>query len=315
MTAEAVYSVIVPVFNEEEVLDELHKRLTAVMQKRGEPYEIIFVDDGSSDRSIEILKALFKQDKHIRIIRFSRNFGHQMAITAGLDRASGKAAIVIDADLQDPPEVIPKFIDKWREGFEVVYGLREKRYGESIFKKATAWLFYRLLRKLVAVELPLDVGDFRLIDRKVIDALRRIREQNRYMRGLTSWVGFKQAGVPYVRAERAAGSTKYSLRKMLKLAWDGVFSFSRIPVKASMYLGFLTASLSFLYLISIVFLRIFAGTSIRGWSSIMGIVLFLGGVQLISLGILGEYVGRISEDVRGRPLYIVREYVEPDSDD
>jgi len=312
MAKQYTYSVVVPVFNEEEVLGEFYKRLVSVMESVQESYEIIFVNDGSKDKSLEIIKELHSKDKNVKIINLSRNFGHQIAITAGMDYSLGEAVIIIDADLQDPPELIAKFIKKWKEGFEVVYGTREKREGESIFKKITASIFYRILEKITDIRIPVDTGDFRLIDRKVVDSLKKIREKSRFMRGLTSWTGFNQVGVLYQREKRFAGHTKYSLKKMLKFAFDAVFSFSNFPLKIAGFFGFLVAGLSFFYLIYILVLKIFANTLIEGWASLIAVVLFLGGVQLICLGIIGEYIGRISEEVKKRPLYIIKEIINGD---
>jgi len=308
----SVYSIVVPVFNEEEVLNEFYKRLTIAMDKLKEKYEIIFVNDGSTDNSLEIMKKLHSNDKRIKIISFSRNFGHQMAITAGIDYASGEAVVTIDADLQDPPEMIPELIKKWKEGYDVVYGVRKKREGESFFKKATASIFYRLLNRVTDINIPLDAGDFRLMDRKVVNNLKQIREKNRYIRGLTSWIGFKQIGVLYKREKRFAGYTKYPLRKMLKFAFNAIFSFTNFPLKIATYFGFLVAGLSFLYLIYVLILKIFMNATIQGWASLIVAVLFLGGVQLICIGIIGEYIGRIGEEVKKRPLYIIEEIIDED---
>lgn len=300
------YSIVVPVLNEEEVLEDFYKRLILVMDRLNENYEVLFVNDGSTDRSLEVMKDIQAKDKKIRIIDFSRNFGHQIAVTAGTDYSKGDAIIVIDADLQDPPEVIPSFIKKWKEGFEVVYGVREVREGETIFKKITANIFYRTLRRMAKIDIPVDAGDFRLIDKKVVEVFKRIREQNRYVRGLVSWVGFKQIGVSYKREKRFAGKTKYSLTKMVKLAIDGVISFSSFPLKIATYLGFFTAGASFLYIIYALALRFLTDKSVPGWTSLMVAILFLGGIQLICLGILGEYIGRINEETKNRPLYIIK---------
>ena len=312
MTKQYTYSIVVPVFNEEEVLGEFYKRLVSVMDSVQESYEIIFVNDGSKDRSLEIMKELHSKDKNVKIINFSRNFGHQIAITAGMDYSLGKAVMIIDADLQDPPELITEFIRKWKEGFEVVYGTREKRDGESIFKKITSSIFYRILEKITEIKIPVDAGDFRLIDIKVVNSLKEIREKSRFMRGLTTWTGFNQIGVLYKREKRFAGHTKYSLKKMLKFALDAVFSFSNFPLKIAGFFGFLVASLSFLYLVYILVLKMFTNVLIEGWASLIAVVLFLGGVQLICLGIIGEYIGRISEEVKRRPLYIIKEIINGD---
>jgi dolichol-phosphate mannosyltransferase len=266
------------------------------------------VNDGSRDSSPEIIRRLHEQDPRIRAINFSKNFGHQIAITAGMDYAQGQAVVVIDSDLQDPPEVIPRMIEQWRQGFQVIYGVRGEREGETAFKLATASLFYRAIRKITNIDIPLDAGDFRLMDRKVVDALKQMREQKRFMRGLSVWVGFKQTGVTYKRDARKAGETKYPLRKMLRFALDGITAFSYLPLQLATYFGFFTAALSLLFLIVVVILRLTgSGESFYGQASSLVSVLFLGSVQLIFLGIIGEYLGRIYDEVKRRPLYIVAE--------
>jgi len=301
------YSIIVPLYNEEEVIEECHKRLSETMESCGGLYEIIFVNDGSRDRTMEIARDIAGADSHIKIISFSRNFGHQNAITAGMNRAAGKAVVVIDADLQDPPYVIPDMIAKWKEGYEVVYGKRVERKGETAFKKGSAKGFYRFMNMLSDVNIPADAGDFRLLDRKVIEALKTLPERNRYVRGLVSWVGFKQTAVEYVREGRFAGKTKYPLRKMLKFATDGVASFSYKPLKISTVIGVILAICSFAYLIYVLYLRLFTDATVSGWASLAVISLFFNGVVLIILGIIGEYIGRIYDEAKGRPLYIIGE--------
>jgi len=302
------YSIIVPMYNEEEVIEETHKRLREVMDRYGEPYELVFVNDGSRDRTVEIVEGLCRVNPHLRLINFSRNFGHQIAITAGMDYAQGQAIVVIDADLQDPPEVILQMIEKWKDGYDVVYGKRVKRKGETAFKKLTALMFYRLLRNMTNVEIPVDTGDFRLIDRKVADVLKGLKEKNRFVRGLVSWVGFKQTSVEYVREERWAGETKYPLRKMLRFAMDGITSFSHKPLRLATYIGFALSGVSFLYLLVVLFQALFfANTTIQGWASIVAINLFFNGIMLMLLGVIGEYIGRIYDESKNRPLYIVRE--------
>lgn len=301
------YSIVVPVYNEEEVLPETYKRLTKVMSRTGESYEIIFVNDGSRDKTMEIAEKMTRDDKHIRLINFSRNFGHQIAVTAGMEHSSGQAVVIIDADLQDPPEVILEMISKWKEGYDVVYGKRLKRKGETLFKKVTAKAFYRILDSLTAVKMPVDTGDFRLIDRKVCDTMNSLKEKNRYVRGLVSWVGYKQTAVEYVREERFAGETKYPLRKMLKLAGDAIWSFSYKPLKLAGFAGFLLSGLSFLYLIVVVCQRIFTSATVPGWASILAVILFFNGFMLINQGITGEYIGRIYEETKSRPLYIIED--------
>lgn len=302
------YSVVVPLYNEELVINETYNRITKVMVTIGEPYEIIFVNDGSQDNTLEMVRHLSLIDKHINLLSFSRNFGHQIAITAGMEYASGDAVVVIDADLQDPPEVIPEMIAKWKDGYEVVYGQRIERKGETFFKKSSARLFYRILNKLTDVDIPVDTGDFRLIDRKVLDALTRLPERNRYVRGMVSWVGFKQIGIEYVRDERFAGETKYPFRKMIKFAVNAITSFSYKPLRLATYLGCSVSLLSFLYLFYVIYEKMFSPqTTVPGWASLAAISLFFNGVVLILLGIIGEYIGRIYDEAKGRPLYIISE--------
>lgn len=308
-----VCSVVVPVYNEEEVINETYKRLKGVMDGLGITYEIIFVNDGSRDRTRELAMEICKADRNIKFIDFSRNFGHQTAITAGMDYASGDAVVVIDADLQDPPEVIPEMLEKWREGYDVVYGQRIKREGETFFKKATAKIFYRTLNKLTDVEIPVDTGDFRLIDRKVCDALKKVDEKNRYIRGIISWLGFKSIAVPFVREKRFAGTTKYPLKKMLKFASDAIISFSHKPLKLATYFGFFLSFASFAYLIVTIVLKVFnVIKTVQGWASLVAINLFFNGIILLILGIIGEYIGRIYDEAKNRPLYVIRELVNFD---
>jgi dolichol-phosphate mannosyltransferase len=303
------FSVVAPVFNEEALVAEFCQRTVAALEPLGEPFEVVLVNDGSRDRSLEIMRAIHERDGRVRVVNFSRNFGHQLAITAGTDYAQGRAVVVIDSDLQDPPEVIPDLIAKWREGYEVVYAVREEREGETWFKTATAAFFYRLIARITSVDLPVDAGDFRLMDRKVVDALARIREHHRFMRGLSVWVGFKSVGMPYKRHARKAGATKYPLRKMLKFALDGITSFSYLPLQLATYMGFITAALSLLFILVVFVLRLTGGdpesAAFYGQAATLASVLFIGAVQLICLGIIGEYVGRIYDEVKGRPLYIV----------
>lgn len=303
------YSIVVPIYNEELVINEAYKRLKKVMNLTDETYEIIFVNDGSRDRSFDMVKDICNKDKNIKLISFSRNFGHQLAITAGMNNSNGKAVIVIDADLQDPPEIMLKMIEKWKEGYEVVYGKRLSREGETFFKKITAKAFYRILRVMTDVDIPVDTGDFRLIDRKVCEALKRVPERNRYVRGIISWLGFKQIGVEFSREERLAGETKYPFRKMVKFALDAIISFSYKPLKLASITGFTISILSFLYLIIVVFKKITINDAINGWTSIVALSLFFNGLVLIILGIIGEYIGRIYDEVKGRPLYIIDEEV------
>ena len=300
-----VISVVIPIWNEEAVIPELYRRVCAVMAQAGETWELICVNDGSGDRSLEMLVALSEQDLHVKVIDFSRNFGHQIAITAGADFAEGDVVIVMDADLQDPPELILRMIEKWRAGYEVVYAMRAKRQGETWFKLLTANVFYRLLRNITDVEIPLDTGDFRLMDRRVVLAMRQLREKHRFMRGLSSWVGFKQIGVEYERAERYAGETGYPLQKMIRLALTAITGFSYIPLQLATYFGFGLAFLSLVGILLTILLRLSGSEFFLGQATTLVSVLFLGGIQLIVLGIIGEYLGRIYDEVKGRPLYIV----------
>ncbi|MGB0389336.1 MAG: glycosyltransferase family 2 protein, partial [Ardenticatenaceae bacterium] len=302
---QPVLSVVVPIFNEEQVIPEMYRRMTSVLEGIGEPYELVLVNDGSRDRSGELLHDLHLRDPHVRVINFARNFGHQIAITAGMDYAQGAAVVVIDSDLQDPPEVIAEMVEKWREGYHVVYGVRTEREGESWFKLTTANLFYRLINSMTSVDIPLDAGDFRLMDRAVIQTLRAMREKRRYMRGLSAWVGFKQTPLPYKREARFAGETKYPLKKMLRFATDGVTNFSLLPLQFATWMGFASAFLALVGLIIAFFGRLIWPDVLFGQATTLVSVLFIGGVQLISLGIIGEYLGRIYEEVKGRPLYIV----------
>ncbi|HEY6643341.1 glycosyltransferase family 2 protein [Povalibacter sp.] len=307
---DVTLSVVVPLYNEELVIDAMYDRLTMALRDCVDSYEIVMVNDGSRDRTLQLALEICRRDKAVRLLNFSRNFGHQIAITAGMDRCRGRCIVVIDADLQDPPEVIAQMLEKWREGYHVVYGVRAQRKGETWFKRVTAKAFYRFLRRMTPVEIPVDTGDFRLIDRRVLSELYRMREQARFVRGMVSWVGFKQAEVQFVREERFAGETKYPLRKMLRFAIDGVLSFSQLPLKVASAFGFLSALVSFLFMVYGLVQRAFYPESVvPGWASIFSAILFIGGVQLICLGILGEYVGRIYEEVKRRPLYIVQDEV------
>ncbi|MCS6774506.1 MAG: glycosyltransferase family 2 protein [Anaerolineae bacterium] len=302
------YSIVAPVFNEEETLPEFYRRTCAVMDTLDGTVELILVFDGSRDRSPEIGDALRAQDPRVKLIKFSRNFGHQIAITAGIDYAEGDAVVIIDSDLQDPPEVIPQLIEKWKEGYQVVYAQRISRAGETAFKLLTASLFYRLIQKLASIDIPRDTGDFRLIDRRVVLALRRMREHHRFMRGLSVWVGFRQTGIPYRRAERYAGRTQYPLRKMVKFAADAITGFSYVPLQLATTIGFAVSLLALLCIPVVIVLRLALGYDfLGGQASTLIAVLFMGGVQLIFLGVIGEYLGRIYDEVKQRPLYIVAE--------
>lgn len=305
----SLLSVIVPVFNESAVIPVFYERASrAFAAIPAVDYEIVFVDDGSRDDSFQKLAALAARDGRVRVVKFSRNFGHQIAITAGVDHARGDCVVVIDADLQDPPEVVSRMVDQWRAGFDVVYGVRETREGESTMKLATAALFYRLLTRLTNIQIPTDVGDFRLMSRRAVTELSRLREKDRFVRGLVSWIGFKQTGVLYNRDKREAGETKYPYRKMIRFALDGITSFSTVPLRLATWMGYTSALLAVLYLVYVLIMR-FLGHTIEGWATIMVAMLFLGSVQLICLGILGEYLGRVFNEVKPRPMYIVEELV------
>lgn len=307
MREQVRYSIVIPVYNEEAVIHETYRRLTEVMAATGEPYELLFVNDGSRDATASLIKGFIERDDSVKLINFSRNFGHQIAITAGMDYAAGDAIVVIDADLQDPPELILEMIAKWREGFDVVYAKRTQRKGETFFKKQTAHLFYRLLRASTDVDIPVDTGDFRLMDRKVCDEMKRLPEKNRFVRGLVSWVGFRQTAVEYVREERMAGETKYPLRRMLKLCLDGMTSFSFKPLKLAGYLGALLSFSGLLYTLTVFYLILFTKVHVAGWNALAIMQLFFSGLILAVLGVFGEYVGRIYDESRRRPLYIVRD--------
>ncbi len=301
------YSFVIPIYNEEETLPELLRRLTTLLGQMDGECEVILVDDGSTDGGYEVMVSAHEADPRFKLLRLSRNFGHQIAVTAGLDAAAGNAVIVMDADLQDPPEVALDLAARWREGYDVVYAVREERHGDGPFKRATAKLFYRAFRRMSDVDVPLDVGDFRLVDRRALDAFSSMRETNRYVRGMFAWIGFRQVGVPFRREERFAGKTKYPFGKMVKFATDGIVSFSAAPLRLALNVGFLVALLSFV--LGAVFLvsKILGLYSVPGLASIAVFVAFLGGIQLLLLGIVGEYIARIHDEVKGRPLYLVRD--------
>lgn len=304
---QALISVVVPVFNESKVLDAFYDRIKQVADSASAyRWEIIFVDDGSSDGSYGKMVAVADSDERVKLIKFTRNFGHQMAITAGIAKASGDAVAVIDADLQDPPEVIVNFVEKWEEGYDVVYGVREKREGESRMKLLTAAVFYRVLRKMTNVSIPVDTGDFRLIDKRVVRAFLRLRERDRFVRGLVSWLGFKQIGISYHRESRYAGETKYPMKKMIKFAIDGITSFSTVPLKLSTWLGYFASFFGFTYAVYVVIQK-YLGNTVPGFATIIVGMFFLGGVQLICLGILGEYMARIFNETKRRPIYLIEE--------
>ena len=301
-------SVVVPCYNEQEVLHETHRRLTEAFEY--EPslqLELIYVDDGSRDGTLAILRELQQLDQRVRVVSFSRNFGHQFAVTAGLDHAAGDAVCVIDADLQDPPEVILQMLERWRDGVDVAYGVRTERDGESAFKQWTAKLFYRTINRMSDTPIPLDTGDFRLMDRSAVEAFQAMPERDRFVRGMVAWAGFRQEAVPYRRAARFAGSTKYPLKKMLRFASDGIMSFSIAPLRLAIYVGFSAALLAMVGVVYALALRLATQYWVEGWTLLFIAVLFIGGVQLMFMGVLGEYIGRIYGEVKRRPLYLVKE--------
>jgi dolichol-phosphate mannosyltransferase len=299
------YSFVVPVLDEVETLEELYRRLTDVIEQMDGPAEIVLVDDGSTDGSYDVMSALAARDERVRPVRLSRNFGHQIAISAGLDHARGRAAIIMDGDLQDPPEVALELAGRWREGYEVVYAIRDERAGEGQVKLLTASWFYRLMDRMSEVPIPRDAGDFRLVDRRAIDAITAMHEHHRYLRGMFAWAGYRQTGVHYARAARHAGRTKYPLRKMLSFAADGIVSFSTVPLRLTLYVGFLVSLLSFVSAVVAIILKIIGAYEVPGWASIAVAIAFLSGIQLTMLGVIGIYVGRIYDEVKRRPLYFV----------
>lgn len=300
-------SVVVPCFNEEAVIASTHQRLARVLDGLDVPAEIVYVDDGSRDATFSQLAAIQASDTRVRVLRLSRNFGHQVACTAGLRQAAGDAVVLIDADLQDPPEIIPEMLARWRDGFQVVYGTRVLREGESWFKRATAKIFYRVINRVSEVDIPLDTGDFRLLDRRVVDAVLAMPERDRFLRGMVAWAGFRQAALPYERKARPAGASKYPLRKMLHFAGDGVLSFSLVPLKLATVLGFAASALALAGIVYTLVVRLVTHAWVAGWASLILAVLFMGGVQLICLGVIGEYLGRIYGESKRRPLYFVAE--------
>ena len=310
-------SIVIPVYNEEEIIFELDKRLKHLFYLLNENFkiistniEVIFVNDGSTDNSLPILLAIQKENISYKVLDFSRNFGHQIAITAGLEYAKGKAVVIIDADLQDPPEFIVQLYEKFLEGYEVVSCIRKSREGEGIFKIWTAKFFYRIINLLTNINIPLDTGDFRLMSARVVSVLNNMKEKNRFVRGMSAWVGFKQIGLEYQRNERFAGHTKYPLKEMIKFTIDAITSFSSAPLRLVTFLGFFFSFFGFIGALLIIYFRFFTNTTISGWSSIMLTILIMGGINLITLGVLGEYIGRISEETKNRPLYIVDQYYE-----
>jgi len=300
-------SVVVPIFNEEETIPELVERLTKAVESISTLYELIFVNDGSKDSSLQQLKTLHKSNARIKYINFSRNFGHQIAVTAGLDFAEGEKIVIIDGDLQDPPELIPEMYNKSKNGFDVVYAKRVSRKGESFFKKITATLFYRILSSITSIDIPLDTGDFRLIDRKVVNQLKQMSEKNKFLRGQIAWLGFKQTYVTFQRDERKHGSTGYPFRKMLQFALDGITSFSDVPLRIVRNVGFIVSTFAFIVILYAVFSHFVLKQTITGWSSLIISSMFIGGIQLFAIGIIGEYISRININLLNRPLYIIDE--------
>ncbi|MEH2395607.1 MAG: glycosyltransferase family 2 protein [Nostoc sp.] len=302
------YSLIVPIYNEEEIIPELYRRLSAVMNGMDGPVELILINDGSRDRSLQLLRDLHQKDPRISYLSFARNFGHQIAVTAGLNFIRGQVIVILDADLQDPPELIPDMIEKWRQGYQVVYAQRTQRLKEGWFKRFTAYFFYRLLKKLADVEIPTDTGDFCLMDRQIVDILNSMPERNRYIRGLRSWVGFQQIAIRFERNPRFAGEVKYTFSKSLALAINGLVSFSIVPLRLSTYLGLVAAVAAIFMALLVLYWRLFLPHSpLTGFTIILMAIFFLGSVQLVSVGILGEYIGRIYEEVKARPLYTLAE--------
>ncbi len=305
-SARATLSVVIPIYNEEDTLPLLYERLTAAMEGIGEPYEVLFVNDGSADRSECLLAEMHERDPRIKVVNFSRNFGHQVAITAGLNLAEGDAVIAMDGDLQDPPEALPDLVGRWREGYEVVYAVRQQRK-ENVFKRAAYKSFYWLLNKVSYLDIPLDSGDFSLIDRRVVDVLNSMPERSRFVRGLRTWVGFRQVGYEYARSARHAGESKYTLTRLMGLAFDGLVSYSFVPLRLVSNVGMIVSLVALAYMGYLLFGSVVGAAPPEGWTSTMVIVLFLGGVQLLSLGVIGEYVGRIFDEVKQRPSYVVRD--------
>ncbi len=301
------YSFVVPMYNEAEVVRQFYSRLSAVMAELDGDAEVIFVDDGSTDETWPLLAALHESDPRVKVIRFARNFGHQLALSAGLDVASGDAVVVMDGDLQDPPEAVPDLIERWKEGYDVVYAVRERRLGERRLKTLQRQAYYRFLRKLAGIDIPVDAADFRLIDRQALNAFLRLRERNRYMRGMFSWIGFKQIGVPCDKAPRYAGTAKYSYRKLARLALDGIVSFSEVPLRAALGLGLLISFVAFALGVLAIITRLAGVYAVPGWASLVVVISLLGGIQLLVLGMMGLYIGRIYEEVKARPLYIIQE--------
>lgn len=304
-------SIIFPIYNEEDNLQELFQSVDKTLSTSGKAYELIFVNDGSTDNSVHILEDLYQKNKgKVKVVHFARNFGHQLALSAGFKHCKGRAAVVMDADLQDPPETILDFIDEWEKGSEIVYGVRAERQGETFFKKATASLFYKLIRGISGIDIPENAGDFYLLDRRIVDILNSLKERHRFLRGLIAWVGYKRTAVSYVRKPRHAGETKYPFWKMFKFSLDAITSFSFAPLKLVSFLGMVFSGVAFLAILIIIYMKLFTDQTITGWSSLMAVILFIGGVQLLAIGIIGEYVARIGDDVKERPLYTIKDFRE-----
>jgi glycosyltransferase involved in cell wall biosynthesis len=305
---QILLSIVVPAFNEQEVLPAFHERLTKVLDSLPIESEVLYINDGSSDGTLEVMKILRAHDERVAILDLSRNFGKEIAMTAGLDHARGNAVVVIDADLQDPPEVIPELVKRWQEGWDVVYAQRIERRGETLLKKLTAYWFYRLMQRVGRVRIPENVGDFRLLSRRSVDALRQLREQHRFMKGLFAWIGFPQTGVPYQRDPRFAGRSTWDYWRLWNFALEGITSFTTTPLKWATYLGLITAFVSFFYGMVIILQKIIFGNPVKGYPSLMVVILFLGGIQLIFLGIIGEFLGRMFDETKGRPLYFLTSF-------
>ncbi len=301
-------SIIIPIYNEEKIISELYKRLVESLKSYDGNYEVIFVNDGSTDNAFSILKTLCKNDINIKLIDLSRNFGHQLAITSGIDFATGDAIILMDGDLQDPPELIPKLIEKWKNGFDVVYTIKTSRK-ENFLKKFAFKSFYKLMQRFSSIAIPMEAGNFSLMDKKVFETLKTMKEKNRYIPGMRAWIGFKQIGIEFAREDRFAGKPQMTFSRLIKLAFDGIFSFSNIPLRFATYLGFVSAVISFLGIVYVLYSKVFTDKAISGWASTIVAILFIGGMILLTLGIIGEYIGRIYDEIKNRPMYLIKEKI------